>query len=120
LDFLLKQEKYKHDWNVFFPGSGPAVLCNSFENYTIQWDAYSAETGSFLIPPLAVFVTAPVGSKYTIDTVSPGSYDVYISMVAPTYGKLYLDGQFGDGITPLVGKPVTVGIGQEVTGIDFP
>ena len=117
LDFLLRQEKYKNDWNVFFPGPGPAVLCDSFENFGIQWDAFQARAGAFSIPPLAVFVKA--GDNYTIDTVSPGAYDVYISNVPVTgvapYGQLYLDNQF----IPVGGIPVTVGIGQEVTGINF-
>jgi hypothetical protein len=113
LDFLLKQEKFKNDWNAFFPQPGPAVKCNSFENYEIQWDAFHLKTSLFQIPPLAVFVKA--GGSYSIDTVSPGSYDLYISNVAPSYGQLYQDGQF----VPFSGNPVTVGIGQDVSGTNF-
>ncbi len=109
LDFLLRQEKFKNDWNEFFPIPQPPILpCASFDIYQTQWDNFAAQASSFAIPPLAVY--APAGAAYTIDTVSPGNYDVYISNVIPTYGRLYLDTQFD-----LVKQSVNVGIGQEVT-----
>jgi hypothetical protein len=114
LDFLLRLEKFKNDWSAFFPQPGPAVTCNSFDMYETGWNNFSSKANNFSIPPLAVYV--PSGGAYTIDTISPGSYDLYISKVAPTYGKLYLDNQF----SAYSGNPVNVGIGQDISGIDFP
>jgi hypothetical protein len=129
LDYLLLLEKYKYDWNQKFPANpatcNPATCCASFDGstalgetgpttpaYTTSWDNYAAEVGNFKIPPLAVWVAD--GASYTIESVMPGSYDLYISNVAPTYGRLYVNGQF-----TYYGSPVTVNIGQTVTGIDF-
>ena len=138
LDYLLRLEKFKYDWNQKFPTSWsnnppPDPDCASFDGssaaggtgattpaFTAEWDEYAGEVGGFKIPQLAVWVEA--GQSYSIENVMPGSYDLYISSGAPTYGQLYTDGAF----TPYANNPVTVSIGGagkdplNNTSINFP
>jgi hypothetical protein len=87
LEHYLKFEKYKYDWNQKVPAP-----CSSLIFYMNTWDTFSRVVSGFKIPELAVFV--PAGGQYTIENVSPGTYDVYISNRPPRYGELYHDGEF--------------------------
>jgi hypothetical protein len=87
LDYNLKLEKFKYDWNQKVPSN-----CPSFDFYKNSWDTYSRAVCGLKIPELAVYVLA--GQQYTIENVPPGSYDVYISNRAPRYGELYHEGEF--------------------------
>jgi hypothetical protein len=87
LDYYLRNEKFKYDWNQKVPSQ-----CSSMQSYTDNWDIFARAAGGFKVPELAVFVRA--GDTYTIENVPPGSYDVYISNRAPRYGELYHDGEF--------------------------
>ncbi len=126
--YYLKLEKFNNDWNLWVPG-----ICTTFDTFTteaskahtyiLEWDKFAGEIGmyNFKIPHYAVFAgidpaaTPPLTGAFTIDNVSPGSYNLYIANVAPTYGMLYNDGQF----TPYSGNPVAVSIGSN-TVVTFP
>ena len=107
LEYYLKTEKYKYEWNQKVPAP-----CDSFETYKDGWNAFMSDVGSknFKIPHLAVFASTepPATGGFTIENVSPGSYDLYIAGVPPTYGQLYYDGEF----TEYPYNPVTVSIGS--------
>ena len=108
LDYLLKLEKYKIDWNKFYPGPWPTrqnpittlpnpARCGTFDIYQARWDEFSKRAVNFSIPQLAVYVPYtgdPARDTVTIENVSPGSYDLYIANVEPAYGQLYCCGQF--------------------------
>lgn len=96
LDIKLRTEKFKVDWNKKVPSSCMYLdnIDNAGKAYVQNWDSYAGETEGFMIPTLAVFNNPAVSNSYIIENVSPGSYDLYISSVAPTYGQLYKDGEF--------------------------
>jgi hypothetical protein len=87
VDYNLRVEKFKNDWNQKVPS-----LCPSFDFFKSSWDIFSGAVNGLKIPELAVFV--PAGAQYAIENVPPGSYDVYISNRAPRYGELYHNGEF--------------------------
>lgn len=109
LSWCLKNERFKHEWNLKVPVTGPNG-CYSYNTYVNDWNTYFGETGNFNVPQLCVYtpVSPTVRNSFVIENVMPGAYDIYISNVDPTYGQLYKSGEF-----TLVGPPVMVGPGVQ-------
>ncbi len=97
IDYYLALEKYKYDLNVCVSAGS---LCNTFEIYQTQWDAYIKNVNEFTLPPVATYVSSSTTS-YVLENVMPGTYDVYRA-TQPTYGNLFVQ-----GTTTFTG-PVTV------------
>ena len=97
-------------WNEKVP-----ISCPTFDEYKNEWDDFASDVG-FKVPELAVFAqvdSAPVGpytstASFTIENVPPGSYDLYVAKLSPTYGKFYYDEQFWE----YPNNPVTVSVGS--------
>jgi len=89
LDYYLKLEKYKIDWNNNIPTG--ATQEEQFADYQEQWDNYESVVGGLELPPLAVFVSG--GDDFEIKNVSPGNYKVYRAD-KPNYGEWFKDGDF--------------------------
>jgi hypothetical protein len=101
LEYLLRLEKYKYDWNV------KRATCDTQTTFIDKWKLYK---DTVKIPPLATWVD---GSTYTIKNVQPGSYKVYKADTVPSYGKLF---QSSDTfITASPTEVVTVPIGGQAT-----
>lgn len=110
MDYYLNLEKYSYKWNEKVP-----ISCPTFDEYKNEWDDFASDVG-FKVPELAVFAqvdAAPVGpytstASFAIENVPPGTYDIYVAQVPPTYGKLYYDSQFVE----YPNNPVTVSVGS--------
>jgi len=84
LDYFLKYEKYKSDWENGIAGSFDKANCDqaAFES---EWTMYENAAKDFKIPPCAVFVAD--GSSYNIQNIAPGTYNLYY-FTAPAYGSM--------------------------------
>lgn len=109
LDYYLKYEKYKNDWNT--KASGLNV-----DLYEAAWDIYeSAVHGDIIygmkIPPYVAF-TGTAGNSVTFNSIAPGSYKFYYCEYNPAtttnYGKLFLVSDF---IILNSGNPVNITAG---------
>ncbi|MBN2158843.1 MAG: hypothetical protein JW807_05565 [Spirochaetes bacterium] len=146
LEYYLRGQKYKYDWNQKIwnpvtsgdppattyrcPASGGASYpdgdcCESFTQYGDEWTSYDKDIGHARVPQLAVFARTADGypmepdrNRFSIQNVTPGSYDLYIAQRAPVYGVLYYS--YADPAHPTFGasdfieysgNPVTVTIG---------
>jgi hypothetical protein len=98
LDYYLKYEKYKFDWN-------DKVTTSSldFANYIILWDAYEravhgdpdgVDNFGLKIPP---YVAYNSGSSVTFTNMAPGAYTFYYIGNPASYGALFLDTAFSTG-----------------------
>ncbi len=104
LDYYLKYEKYKSDWNAVLTG------CTDFTTYQQEWDNYEITVSNYKIPPLAVWSES--AGTYTIDNVMPGSYKVYYLNSSPFFGELPSDAPY---VQMNSGNDVTVGVNETVT-----
>lgn len=89
LDYYLKYEKYKNDWNTKradLDSSSPAGLSDILDKYEYYWDVYESTvkgTGYGLkIPPYVGY-----GTSVTFNEMAVGSYKFYRFDV-PAYGQL--------------------------------
>jgi hypothetical protein len=108
LDYYLKYEKYKNDYNLKLRSKTlVATDCWGFDssagtpNYTDSWNTYESEVENFKIAPYIVL--ADGSGNYSFNDVAPGRYNVYRATIMPTYGNLFIDGQFVQ-----IGTTVTV------------
>ncbi len=127
LEYFLKYENYKYEWNKLVPqgtfvypdSTELTTYCDSYDTFKEEWNKYAKETGirSMVLPQLAVYV--PSSGSFTIENVMPGSYDVYVANRAPEYGKLYYN-HYDTGSGTYVSEftllgTVTVGPGSTAT-----
>ena len=85
LDYLLKYERYKSDWNTVLG------TCPDQETYESSWNTYKDGIDSFRMPPIVTYIDS--GTSGTLENVPPGTYRVY-SVAAPLiYGDLF-DGTY--------------------------
>ncbi len=85
MDYLLKLEKYKEDYNKIVAG------CADITAYEEAWTDYNEAHNNFRIAPHVVRVTD--GGSVSIQNVSPGTYDLYRADV-PAYGELFEESAF--------------------------
>ena len=106
LDYYLKYEKYKNDWNTKAAGL-------TVDLYEAAWDTYEDEVHGYKsyglkIPPYVGFSSS--GASVVFSNMAPGRYRFYYisydPSIASNYGKLFLNGEFND----LFG-----GVEQEIT-----
>jgi len=101
LDYYLKIEKYRNDWNTNADALISAAGAGEpFDIYSAAWDTYeSAVHGDPMgvynfglkIPPYVGY-----GTSVTFSKMAPGTYNFY-SVPRPAYGELFLSADF----TPL-------------------
>jgi hypothetical protein len=89
LDYYLKYEKYKSDWNT------QSASITNFEAYSDKWDIYElavkgsldgAKPFGLKIPP---YVGHRSGTDVTFSNMAPGTYNFYL-LAAPAYGSLFV------------------------------
>jgi hypothetical protein len=106
LDYYLKYEKYKNDWNTKSAGL-------TVDLYEAAWDDYEAAVHGYSsyglkIPPYVAF-TGTAGNSVTFNNITPGSYKFYYCEYNPAtatnYGKLFLVSEF---IILNSGNPVNI------------
>ena len=106
LDYYLKYEKYKNDWNT-------KALGLTVDLYEAAWDTYEDKVHGnksygLKIPPYVGFSSS--GASVVFSNMAPGRYRFYYISYNPStasnYGKLFLNGDFND----LFG-----GVEQEIT-----
>ena len=94
LDYYLKYEKYKDDWNTQVTASSLTLT-----QYSSAWDIYELAVKGSLdgsnpyglkIPP---YVAYSSGTTVTFTQMAPGIYKFY-RINSPTYGALFLSGDF--------------------------
>jgi len=115
LDYYLKYEKYKNDWNdarddlVSEVASGYTDLLDKYEYY---WDKYESDVkGSAVfglkIAPYIAFTGT--GTTVVFSNMTPGTYNFY-QVAKPGYGSLLLSGDFNGGTPSPIngGTPVNV------------
>jgi len=107
LDYYGEYEKYLIDWNTTMAN------CPDLDTYESQWTAYKEKTDGYKIPPLMVYVPEDA-SGFSINNVTPGSYNVYIIDI-PEYGTLFTDDDFNDQNNKITATPVEVRAGTVVT-----
>lgn len=121
LDYYLKIEKYKLDWNnvlTTLTAASPSGL-DLFSKYQYHWDMYENNVKGgfwgFKIPPYVAYCTS--GSTVTFGNMAPGSYNFYQITAPITYGSLFVEADFDGGTpTPINGAtPVLVGSGTTIT-----
>lgn len=92
LDYYLKYEKYKNDWNVKSTGL-------TLTQYEAAWDAYEGAVhgdpdGSYVfglkIPPYVAYKPG-VGGSVTFSNMAPGTYTFYYIGNPASYGSLFLN-----------------------------
>jgi hypothetical protein len=95
MNYYLRVEKYRSDWNNFVDDCVAEATANSIETQTEfenEWTDYNTKTSEFKIPPLATYVAN--GANYTLDNVAPGDYLVYYSSGTPSWGELFYLNEF--------------------------
>lgn len=80
LDYYLKYEKYKYDWQQQYNLIGAP----DFEGYKTAWDTYEDSVKNFKIAPYVKYGTSPI----VFNNVAPGRYKVYRAS-RPAYGNLF-------------------------------
>jgi len=103
LDFYLKYEKYKDDFNSIL------LTCPDLDTYEAEWDLYENTLANYRIPP---YVVAEVGGVARFIDMAPGTYEFYEVLIPSLYGDLLLSGDFDGGApTKITGADVTISIG---------
>jgi len=106
LDYYLKYEKYKSDWNVVQTG------CNLLSTYETNWntyetsvkgDTYNSYGYGLKIAPYIAY-TSLAGGTITFSNMQPGDYIFYSSSVPGTYGYLFSTGSFHGGTTKTINE----------------
>jgi len=118
LEYYLKYEKYKNDWNTEQDSIEVEVAsgCTGlFDKYEWYWDRYEGQVKGFgfglKIPPYVGLSNGTV----VFSNMAPGTYKFY-QVDAPSYGELFLEGDFNGGTPTLIGgASVTVGAHSTVT-----
>jgi len=85
LDYYLKYEKYKYDWQDKYDDIIPGPP--TFEEYQTEWDSYEDSVKNFKIAPYVKYGTSPI----VFNNVAPGRYKVYRAS-KPSYGNLFHGG----------------------------
>ena len=80
LDYYIKYEKYKNDWNT------KVDTYNDFDNYGIAWDYYDEAVNTFKIAPYVGYTGA--GTTVTFSNMAQGDYEFY-SADRPSYGMFF-------------------------------
>jgi hypothetical protein len=113
LDYYLKYEEYKVNWNTavgLYPGADATAKEESFET---EWDTYINYFDNYSLPPIAVFIT---GGTEVINNLPPGNYDIYQTNldIDSTTGALFVTGD----VTAHTANPITVTRNQD-TAVTF-
>ena len=105
LDYYLKYEKYKYDWNNI----ASSAACDTLSEYETAWDTYEAAVENYKIAPYIGYSTGTV----TFSNMAPGSYNFYLAS-KPSYGALFLVSDITS--TPINGStPVSVKANSTIT-----
>ncbi len=119
LDYYLKYEKYKNDWNTKVAGIAYASDGTKLTTYEAAWDAYEDSVWGDLayglkIPP---YVAYNSGTYVTFTNMAPGTYTFYYIGLKPTYGALFLNTStaFNSANTHKVTQTITVSGPNTVT-----
>jgi hypothetical protein len=86
LDYYLKYEKYKYDWQLKYTAIGTP----DFTGYQAAWDAYEDSVKNYKIAPFVGY-----GNSVTFNNVPPGSYKLYRA-AKPGYGDLFHGAVFSE------------------------
>ncbi len=91
MDYYLKSEKYKKDYNDIYTSCNIAAGLTDFQ---AVWDAYNNSVSSFKMPIAAIYTISGSNPNY-IRNIKPGVYNVYKSTSNPSYGMI-----FNQALTP--------------------
>lgn len=107
LDYYLKYEKYKNDWNTEHAALTSANVSGCTDNlckYEYYWDIYEGNMKGFAsglkIPPYVGY-----GTSVTFSNMAPGTYNFY-RVTKPAYGELFLDSAFSAPVSATINANV--------------
>lgn len=80
LDYYLKYEDYKYDWNI------AVSTCGTLTTYESKWDTYEAAVKNFKIAPYVAYSGS--GTTVKFNNMAPGKYKFY-TVAQPAYGSLF-------------------------------
>ncbi|MCL1864919.1 MAG: hypothetical protein FWF73_03815 [Spirochaetes bacterium] len=86
LDYYIKNEKYKNDWNSKLPAP-PSLPDTAFDKYEEAWDDYDDAIDKFKIAPYAAYTGS--GTTVTFSNMAPGEYNFYRANRPAAYGKFF-------------------------------
>lgn len=105
LDYYLKYEKYKYDFN------DQLSTCPDFATYESEWETYEGTVENYKIPPYVALVVSGIA---TFTEIAPGTYQFYEVNIPATYGSLILQSSFVPAVWPPIkisGNNVTISVG---------
>lgn len=114
LDYYLKYEKYKYDWQSKFESLPVRTPEEHYAKYGEAWEDYELSVNKFKIAPFVANSKSTTSVQF--NNVPPGSYKVYRAGAgAISYGNLFQDdsGHFS------VERTVVVNIGGPPASVSF-
>lgn len=102
LDYYLKYEKYKYDWNTYVTGISTATDGTKLTTYEDTWDSYEIAVHGdpdgvykygLKIPPYVAYNSS---GSVTFKNMAPGTYSFYYIGNPASYGALFLDSAYTD------------------------